>query len=107
MEQDAPSRVVHVEIHGQQYPIRSSLDPAYVAELAAYVDQKMRAASRETTATDTLKVAVLAALNIADEFFRVQSDERQRRESLSTRAGELERMLDLALGLDYGEQALR
>ena len=53
MEQDDPSRVVHVEIHGQQYPIRSSLDPAYVAELAAYVDQKMRAASRETSATDT------------------------------------------------------
>jgi cell division protein ZapA len=100
MEQDEPSRVVQVEIHGQQYPIRSSLDPAYVAELAAYVDQKMRAASRETTASDTLKVAVLAALNIADEFFRARSEEQQRRESLTTRAGELERMLDLALGLD-------
>ena len=107
MEPDEPSRVVHVEIHGQQYPIRSSLDPAYVAELAAYVDQKMRAASRETTAGDTLKVAVLAALNIADEYFKVQTDERQRHESLTSRAGELERMLDLALGLDHGEQALR
>ena len=99
MDQDDPSRVVHVEIHGQQYPIRSSLDPVYVAELAAYVDQKMRAASRETTAGDTLKVAVLAALNIADECFRAQADEQRRRESITVRAGELERMLDLALGI--------
>jgi cell division protein ZapA len=106
MEQDDPSRVVHVEIHGQQYPIRSGLDPAYVAELAAYVDQKMRAASRETTAGDTLKIAVLAALNIADECFRVRADDRQRRDSLTSRAEELERMLDLALGLDHTDAAL-
>lgn len=101
------SRVIHVEIHGQQYPIRSGLDPAYVAELAAYVDMKMRLASRETTAGDTLKIAVLAALNIADECFRVQHDEQERRDRLSHRAGELERMLDLALGFDQPQAAAR
>lgn len=105
MEPDEPSRVVHVEIHGQQYPIRSGLDPAYVAELAAYVDQKMRAASRETSAGDTLKIAVLAALNIADECFRIQADERDRRETITSRAEALERMLDLALGVDEGAAA--
>ena len=94
------SRVIHVEIHGQQYPIRSGLDPAYVAELAAYVDTKMRLASRETAAGDTLKIAVLAALNIADECFRARLDEQQRRERVTLRAEELERMLDLALGFD-------
>ena len=94
------SRVIHVEIHGQQYPIRSGLDPAYVAELAAYVDSKMRLASRESTAGDTLKIAVLAALNIADECFRIQNDAQERRDRLSDRAGELERMLDIALGFD-------
>ncbi len=99
MEQD-DTRVVHVEIHGQQYPIRSGLDPVYVAELAAYVDQKMRVASRETSASDTLKIAVLAALNIADECFRAQANDRNQRTSLSVRAEELERVLDLALGLD-------
>ena len=91
------TRVIHVEIHGQQYPIRSALDAAYVAELAAYVDGKMRAAARETSAGDTLKIAVLAALNIADECFRVQHDDRERRERLSIRAEELERLLDSAL----------
>ena len=101
MAQD-DTRVVHVEIHGQQYPIRSGLDPAYVAELAAYVDEKMRVASRETTAGDTLKIAVLAALNIADECFRAQASDRQRRDSLTLRAEELERMVDMALGLPSG-----
>jgi cell division protein ZapA len=94
------SRVVSVEIHGQQYPIRSGLDPAYVAELAAYVDEKMRLAARESTAGETLKLAVLAALNIADEYFRECDEQRRRTSTIASRAGELERMLDLALGYD-------
>ena len=92
------ARVVPVEIHGQQYPIRSNLDPAYVAELAAYVDEKMRLASRETPTSDTLKVAVLAALNITDEYFRARDEQQRGHDQLASRAGELERMLDLALG---------
>jgi cell division protein ZapA len=92
-------RVVHVEIHGQRYPVRSSLEQSYVAELAAYVDEKMRLAMRECPQGDSLKIAVLAALNIADEFFRARDDMRSGDDSLARRAGELERMLDLALGL--------
>jgi cell division protein ZapA len=95
---DEPTRVVTVEIHGQQYPIRSTCDPSYVAELAAYVDEKMRLAARETPAGDTLKLAVLAALNVADEYFRAREDQRRHIASVTTRAEELERMLDLALG---------
>ncbi len=102
MDQHA-SRVVTVEIHGQQYPIRSGLDPTYVAELAAYVDEKMRLASRESPAGDTLKLAVLAALNIADEYFRIVDDERRQNDQVAHRAAELERMVDLALGLEDGQ----
>ena len=95
------SRVVHVEIHGQRYPVRSSLEQPYVAELAAYVDEKMRLAMRECPQGDSLKVAVLAALNIADEYFRARDDMRSGHDSLATRAGELERMLDLALASSH------
>jgi cell division protein ZapA len=96
---DESTRVIPVEIHGQPYPIRTSLDAAYVAELAAYVDEKMRLAAREASGSDTLKVAVLAALNIADEYFRARAEQRLGHDQLALRAGELERMLDLALGL--------
>jgi cell division protein ZapA len=92
-------RVVHVEIHGQRYPVRSSLEQSYVTELAAYVDEKMRLAMRECPQGDSLKIAVLAALNIADEFFRTRDDVRSGHDSLAHRTAELERMLDLALGL--------
>lgn len=90
-------RLVTVEINGMRYPIRSQLDPAYVAELAGYVEQKMQLAARESPAGDTLKIAVLAALNIADECFRAREEGSAHRTDFSTRARELERMLDLAL----------
>jgi|SRR3954471_22447117 cell division protein ZapA len=92
-------RLVTVEISGLRYPIRSQLDAAYVAELAAYVEQKMQLAARESPAGDTLKIAVLAALNIADECFRAR-DEGAQRAGVGERARELERLLDLALGAE-------
>lgn len=101
------SRVVHVEIHGQRYPIRSGLSPDYVAQLAAYVDEKMQLAARESPAGDTLKLAVLAALNIADEFFRACDEVESDHALLSRRTAALERMLDLALGMDQPQAAAR
>jgi len=89
--------VVTVEIAGQQYPIRSGLDAAYVAELAAYVDQKMRAASDAAPATDRLGLAVLVALNLADECFRARQQESGLGGPLNERALKLERLLDEAL----------
>jgi cell division protein ZapA len=95
-----PSRVVTVDINGQRYPIRSHLDAAYVAELAAFVEQKMALAQRECPQGDSLKIAVLAALNIADECFRARDDDAACRASVIHRARELEHMLDLALATD-------
>ena len=93
------SRVITVEINGHRYPIRSHLDSSYIAELATFVDQKMSLAHRECPQGDSLKIAVLAALNIADECFRARDEDAARRRDLDSRTGELERMLDLALGL--------
>jgi cell division protein ZapA len=101
------TRVVHVEVHGQRYAIRSGLDPTYVAELAAYVDEKMRLAARESPAGDTLKVAVLAALNIADEFFRASDEVQNGHATLNRRTAALERMLDLALEMDQPRAVAR
>ncbi len=91
-------RVVPVDILGQRYPIRSSLDPRYVTELATYVDEKMRAAADAAPTGDTMRLAVLAALNIADEFFRCRDAERSRQHDLVERTAEVERLLDQALG---------
>ena len=93
----AEGRVIPVEIGGQRYPIRSTLDPEYVARLATYVDEKMRAAADSTPTGDSLRLAVLAALNIADELFRCRELTRTRDGQIAERAGELERLLDRVL----------
>ena len=88
--------IVTVEIFGGKYPVRSNLDAAYVKRIADYVDRKMHAAADQTRGGDAVRVAVLAALNIVDEHFRL----------LEARAGgsdtrrltlELEELIDTAL----------
>ncbi len=58
---------VRVEIFDQAYSLRGS-DPEYIIKLAQYVDAKMRAVADQTHTVDTARLAVLAALNIADEY---------------------------------------
>jgi cell division protein ZapA len=89
--------VISVEIHGQRYPIRSGLDQEYVARLAQYVDEKMRAAADTTPTGDSLRLAVLTALNVADELFRCRDGTRARNGELAERAGAIERLLDRVL----------
>ena len=100
------SSIVTVEIGGQRYPIRSVLDERYVAELAAYVDQKMRTASDSAPASDMLGLAVLVALNIADEYFRERDQQSVSSDDLQERAMRLERILDEALALVATKQAV-
>jgi cell division protein ZapA (FtsZ GTPase activity inhibitor) len=92
------ARVVAVEILGQQYPIRSTLPESYVHDLAAYVDEKIRSAADVTPTTDTVRLVVLAALNIADECFHALDADRDGRAALLERLGRMERLLDEALG---------
>jgi cell division protein ZapA len=90
-------RVVHVHIAGQQYAVRSDLDPQYVGELAAFVDEKMRLASREIASADGVRVSVIAALNIADELFRLRTAQQEPERLFAARAADLERLVDAAL----------
>lgn len=64
---DAQNSAVRVEIFDQAYNLRGS-DPEYILKLAEYVDSKMRAVAEATNTIDTVRLAVLAALNIADEY---------------------------------------
>ena len=90
--------VVKVEIFGQQFAIRSSLEEHYVRELARYVTSKMCVASEATPNSDVLRLAILTALNLADELFRCRDGARRRTAEVSERAAALERLLDQALG---------
>src|SRR5256714_8112516 len=81
---------VRVEIYDQAYNLRGS-DADYILKLAEYVDTKMRLVSQQTSTVDSLRVAVLAALNIADEYHLLK----KKYESL---AGEYRKRADLLAG---------
>jgi cell division protein ZapA len=67
LTKDSSNGSVRAEIFDQGYNLRGS-DPEYILKLAEYVDSKMRAVAQHTHTVDTARVAVLAALNIADEY---------------------------------------
>jgi cell division protein ZapA len=93
---------VSVDIYDQTYHLRAH-DPEYIEKLASTVDSKMRAVSANGNTADSLRVAVLAALNIADELLRLQEHCRMLRGSMSetqtlrTRANSLSGLLDSVL----------
>lgn len=92
-------KVVHVEVHGQKYPIRTELDPRYVEELAQFVEARMALAARTSPSSDTVGLAILTALNITDEFFRTRTALSNSSGTLTARAEALEKIVDQALSL--------
>jgi cell division protein ZapA len=72
MSSDA--RTTSVQIHGHEYRIRSTEDAEFVREVALYVDEVMHRISSRMTSGTASQVAVLAALNIAEELFRERRD---------------------------------
>lgn len=85
---------IQVEIYNQTYSIRSDGDNDYIQQLARYVDEKMRAISSGTLTVDSLKVAILAALHIADEFHQAKEEHAQSDAQLGSRSSECSEMLD-------------
>ena len=66
---------VKVTIYGQEYTIKAPADATYIKNIAEYVDQKMREIQEElNTPQVPAKVAILAAMNIADEYFAIKRD---------------------------------
>jgi cell division protein ZapA len=92
-----PEQTIRVEIYNQTYSIRSDGDNEYILDLAQYVDGKMREISSGTLTVDSLKVAILAALHIADEFYQLKNAQAQSDAQLAARSSECAAMLDRVL----------
>jgi cell division protein ZapA len=87
---------VRVEIYDQTYHLRGS-DPEYIAQLASYVDTKMRLIGQQASTVDSLRLAVLAALNIADELHVLRRKYDGVAGDYNARAGQLAGALDEVL----------
>ena len=87
---------VRVEIYDHTYHLRGS-DPEYIAQLASYVDTKMRLIGQQASTVDSLRLAVLAALNIADELHVLRRKYDGIAGDYNARAGQLAGALDEVL----------
>ena len=88
---------MRVEIYDQVYNVAGDLDATYVEQLAKYVDLRMRQIARGTGAVDSVKVAVLAALSIADELHSLRQSREKSEASLRASAERCLKLIDRAL----------
>lgn len=88
---------VEVEIYGAFYPVRGEHDQEYLEELAGVVDHKMREIGSQVTTVDTNKIAILAALNLADELLQCTKQQEGERVQIMEKVAELTGELTQAL----------
>src|SRR3990172_5267730 len=97
MDTPTTTPTIRVEIYNQTYNIRSDGDTEYIVQLAEFVDSRMREISSGTLTVDSLKVAILAALHVADELHRLKHVHEQADAQLAARSAECAEMLDRLL----------
>ncbi len=92
------SNTVQVTIYGHTYTIRSKADPGYINSIAGYVDAKMREVMDKAPPTASeLRVAILAAMNIADELFSLRRNREREESYLEERVQALSDLIDETL----------
>jgi cell division protein ZapA len=95
---EPPSQIVNVRIYNQNYTIRAGDgNVERTQQLAAMVDERMREISKSALTSDSLKLAILAALHIADELDKANSKYDELNRSLVDRSNECAAMLDQML----------
>ena len=89
-------KLVQVEIYGQRYSLRPDEEtlPGHVEQVAALVDRRMREIAQTTPTVDSFKVAVLAAVNIADELLQLRGERKVVEEYISKKTRDIENLLD-------------
>lgn len=92
-----PATNTPVEIFGAVYSVRGTDDTGYLQELADLVDRKMREVAGHVNTTDTARIAILAALNLADELFRIQKRQDGERGEIREKVAALAEELTQAL----------
>ena len=91
------NNVTAIQIFGREYKIKGHADEAYIQEMAEYVDAKMRELSNNSNLPSQERLAILAALNIADELFQERNQTTETFSSIEQRAARLVAMLDEGL----------
>jgi cell division protein ZapA len=68
-------KLIEVEIFGQTFTVTSEDNEGYVKELASYVDRRMRLIAEAAKTNIPARVAIMAALSIADDYYKTRQRE--------------------------------
>lgn len=93
-KEPSASRSVKVDIYNQSYNIRGDGDSQYITQLAEFVDRRMRDLAAATLTVDSLKVAILAALHIADELHQLKKRYEEMDTQLSKKTTDFSQLID-------------
>ncbi len=94
------TKATTVEIMGREYRIRGAADEQYVREVARYVDAKLREVSQGSSLPASDRVAILAAMNIADELFQLRRASDEEMSSIERKAQNLISLLDESMSTE-------
>jgi len=91
-------RSVEVEIFGHRYTLKSEFPEAQVKRVADYVDGKMREVAKGTASVDSLHLAILTALNIAQDYLQEKGSQEELLQRIKDKAERLEEFIALKMG---------
>jgi cell division protein ZapA len=90
-------QVLRITIFGEEYPIRGYADREHILRVAEYVDKKMREIALKSKNRSSNKIAVLTALNLADELLELKQEKDSDLNQVEDRAKNILEMLDSSL----------
>ncbi len=100
-------RLVEIKVFGQTYTVKTDAEEEYIMEVAKYVNEKMEEVLKKTKTVSTLNVAVLTALNIADDLIKEKEKRKALLREIETKSKDLVEKIDVKIGeMDFEEPPL-
>jgi len=97
-------RLVEIKVFGQTYTVKTDAEEDYIQEVAAYVNGKMEEVLKKTKSVSTLNVAILTALNIADDLLKEKEKRIALCREVEAKSKDLVEKIDIKIrGIELGK----
>jgi cell division protein ZapA len=97
-------RLVEIKVFGQTYTVKTDAEEDHIQEVARYVNEKMDEVLKKTRSVSTLNVAILTALNIADDLLKEKEKRVALLKEIEMKSKDLAEKIDLRLGREESEK---
>ena len=90
-------KAVEVSIMGQKFMVRSESSEDYIQQVSKFVDNKVTEVMQKTNSVASVNVALLAAMNIADEYMKFRQEKQDRITKVEKKINDMIELIDLQL----------